>query len=169
VSADPGLRVGLGCDVHPFAAGRPLVLGGVTVPHAAGLAGHSDADVLLHAICDALLGAAALGDIGRHFPDRDPAYRGISSLELLRRTAALLAAAGWRPFQVDACLLAEAPRIAPYADAMRATIAAALGIPPANVGLKATTTEGLGYVGRGEGIAAQAVCLIVREQGSASP
>jgi len=164
VTADPGLRVGLGFDVHPFAPGRPLVLGGVPIPHEAGLAGHSDADVLLHAVCDALLGAAALGDIGRHFPDRDPAYGGIASLELLRRTAALLAAAGWQPFQVDTCVLAEAPRVAPHAEAMRAAIAAALGIPVANVGLKATTTEGLGFVGRGEGIAAQAVCVIVRAQ-----
>lgn len=169
MSADPGFRVGMGFDVHPFALGRPLVLGGVTVPHEAGLAGHSDADVLLHAVCDALLGAAALGDIGRHFPDSDPAYRGISSVELLRRTAALLGAAGWRPFQVNACLLAEAPRIAPHSEAMRNAIATALGIPVANVGLTATTTEGLGFLGRREGIAAQAVCLIVREEGSASP
>jgi 2-C-methyl-D-erythritol 2,4-cyclodiphosphate synthase len=169
VIADPGLRVGLGFDVHPFAPGRPLVLGGVPIPHEAGLAGHSDADVLLHAVCDALLGAAALGDIGAHFPDRDPAFRGISSLELLRRTAALLAAAGWRPFQVNACLLAEVPRIAPHADAMRGAIAAALGIPTANVGLTATTTEGLGFVGRREGIAAQAVCLIVRDGCGAAP
>jgi 2-C-methyl-D-erythritol 2,4-cyclodiphosphate synthase len=169
VTADPGLRVGMGFDVHPFAPGRPLVLGGVTIPHEAGLAGHSDADVLLHAVCDALLGAAALGDIGRHFPDRDPAYRGISSLELLRRVAALLAADGWSPFQVNACLLAEAPRIAPHAEAMRAAIAAALGIPVSNVGLTATTTEGLGFVGRREGIAAQAVCLIVRGRNGGAP
>ncbi|HWR97938.1 MAG TPA: 2-C-methyl-D-erythritol 2,4-cyclodiphosphate synthase [Candidatus Methanoperedens sp.] len=169
MSADPGLRVGLGFDVHPFTPGRPLVLGGVVIPHEAGLAGHSDADVLLHAVCDALLGAAALGDIGQHFPDSDPSYRGIASVELLRRTAALLAAAGWRPLQVDACLLAEAPRIAPHAEAMRAAIAAALGIPAANVGLKATTTEGLGSVGRREGIAAQAVCLLVRAEAGAAP
>jgi 2-C-methyl-D-erythritol 2,4-cyclodiphosphate synthase len=169
VSADPGLRVGMGFDVHPFVDGRPLVLGGVTIPHEAGLAGHSDADVLLHAVCDALLGAAALGDIGKHFPDSDPAYRGISSVELLRRTLAVLLAAGWRPFQVDACVLAEAPRIAPHAATMRAVIAEALGIPVGNVGLKATTTEGLGYVGRREGIAAQAVCLIVRTEAAAAP
>ncbi|HEY6000789.1 MAG TPA: 2-C-methyl-D-erythritol 2,4-cyclodiphosphate synthase [bacterium] len=162
MSADPGLRVGLGFDVHPFADGRRLVLGGVEIPHVAGLAGHSDADVLLHAVCDALLGAAALGDIGLHFPDSDPAYRGISSMELLRRTAALVAGAGWKPLQVDAVVLAEAPRIAPHAAAMRAGIAATLGIPAANVGLKATTVEGLGFVGRREGIAAQAVCLLVR-------
>jgi 2-C-methyl-D-erythritol 2,4-cyclodiphosphate synthase len=169
VIADPGIRVGMGFDVHPFALGRPLVLGGVTVPHDAGLAGHSDADVLLHAVCDAFLGAAALGDIGRHFPDSDPAYRGISSLELLRRTAVLLAAAGWLPFQVNACLLAEAPRIAPHVEAMRIAIATALAIPAANVGLAATTTEGLGFLGRREGIAAQAVCLIVRRQDATSP
>jgi 2-C-methyl-D-erythritol 2,4-cyclodiphosphate synthase len=162
VSADPGLRVGTGFDVHPFAAGRALVIGGVTIVHDRGLAGHSDADVLSHAICDALLGAAALGDIGRHFPDSDPAFRGISSLELLRRTAAILAAAGWSPLQVDACVLAEAPRIAPHEPAMREAIAAALGIPVGNVGIKATTTEGLGFIGRREGIASHAVCLIVR-------
>lgn len=162
MSLDPGLRVGTGFDVHPFARDRVLVIGGVAIPHELGLAGHSDADVLSHAICDALLGAAALGDIGRHFPDRDPAFRGISSLELLRRTAAILAAAGWSPLQVDSCVLAEVPRIAPHATAMRAAIAAALGIPSENVGIKATTTEGLGFVGRREGIAAQAVCLIVK-------
>jgi len=161
-AADPGIRVGVGWDVHPFAAGRPLVLGGVTVPHPRGLAGHSDADVLLHAICDALLGAAALGDIGTHFPDTDPALRGIASVELLRRTARLLAGAGWSPLQVDACVLAEEPRLAPHCPAMRAAIAAALAIAVERVGLKATTTEGLGFVGRREGIAAQAVCLIVR-------
>ena len=162
MTADPGFRVGLGLDVHPFAEDRTLVIGGVAIPHERGLAGHSDADVLVHAICDALLGAAALGDIGRHFPDRDPAFRGISSLELLRRTVAILAAAGWSPLQVDSCVLAEAPRIAPHAAAMREAIADALGIPAGNVGVKATTTEGLGFVGRREGIAAHAVCLIVR-------
>ena len=161
-SRDPGLRVGTGFDVHPFAHGRALVIGGVTIPHERGLAGHSDADVLSHAICDALLGAAALGDIGRHFPDRDPTFQGISSLELLRRSVALLAAAGWSPLQIDTTILAEAPLIAPHEPAMRGAIAAALGIPEANVGIKATTTEGLGFVGRREGIAAQAVCLIVR-------
>jgi len=166
VSRDPGLRVGTGFDVHPFAEGRDLFIGGVAIPHGRGLAGHSDADVLSHAICDALLGAAALGDIGRHFPDRDPAFRGISSLELLRRTVALIAAAGWTPLQVDSCVLAEAPRIAPHEAAMRAAIAGALGVPAANVGITATTTEGLGFVGRREGIAAQAVCLIVRAAGA---
>lgn len=162
MTADPGFRVGIGIDVHPFAPARPLVIGGVVIPHERGLAGHSDADVLLHAVCDALLGAAALGDIGRHFPDTDESLRGISSLELLARTVALLARAGWRPFQVDACLLAEAPRLAPHYPAMRRSIAGALGIPEGNVGLKATTTEGLGFTGRREGVAAQAVCLILR-------
>ena len=162
MSRDPGLRVGTGFDVHPFADGRDLVIGGVAIPHERGLAGHSDADVLTHAICDALFGAAALGDLGRHFPDSDPAFRGISSLELLRHTVAILAAAGWCPLQVDSCVLAEAPRIAPHEAAMREAIGAALGIPAENVGIKATTTEGLGFVGRREGIAAQAVCLIVR-------
>jgi len=162
MSAGFGLRVGTGFDVHPFADGRDLVIGGVTIPHERGLAGHSDADVLAHAVCDALLGAAALGDIGRHFPDRDPAFRGISSLELLRRTVALLAAAGWKPLQVDTCLLAEVPRIAPHEPSMRRALAAALAIPEDCVGIKATTTEGLGFVGRREGIAAHAVCLILR-------
>jgi len=166
VSRDPGLRVGTGFDVHPFTDGRALIIGGVIIPHERGLAGHSDADVLSHAICDALLGAAALGDIGRHFPDRDPAFRGISSLELLRRTVAILAAAGWSPLQVDTCILAEAPHIAPHEPAMRSAIAAALDIPAGNVGIKATTTEGLGFVGRREGIAVQAVCLIVRAAGT---
>jgi len=166
MSRDPGLRVGTGFDVHPFAHGRALVIGGVTIPHERGLAGHSDADVLSHAICDALLGAAALGDIGRHFPDRDPVFRGISSLELLRRTVAMLAAAGWSPLQVDTTILAEDPRISPHEPAMRAAIAAALGIPEGNVGIKATTTEGLGFVGRREGIAAQAICLLVRAAGA---
>lgn len=165
MSAGIGLRVGTGFDVHAFADGRDLVIGGVTIPHERGLAGHSDADVLVHAVCDALLGAAALGDIGRHFPDRDPAFKGISSLELLRRTVAILAAAGWRPLQVDTCLLAEAPRIAPHEPAMRAAIAAAIALPESDVGIKATTFEGLGFVGRREGIAAHAVCLILRAGG----
>lgn len=166
MSRDPGLRVGTGFDVHPFADGRALVIGGVTIPHERGLAGHSDADVLSHAICDALLGAAALGDIGRHFPDRDPAFRGISSLELLRRTVVILAAAGWAPLQVDSTVLAEAPHLAPHEPAMRERLAEALGISRDCVGIKATTTEGLGFVGRREGIAAQAVCLVVKTSGA---
>ena len=159
------VHVGIGYDVHQLVAGRKLVLGGVEIPHPKGLDGHSDADALMHAICDALLGAAALGDIGRHFPDSDPAFRGISSLELLRRTVAALADAGFRPLQVDACVIAEEPKIAPHYPAMRRAIAGALGVPEGNVGVKATTTEGLGFTGRREGIAAQAVCLIVRARG----
>lgn len=162
MTADPGFRVGIGIDAHAFVPGRPLVLGGEHIPHELGLAGHSDADVLLHAICDALLGAAALGDIGQHFPDTDPAFAGISSLELLCRVIKLLGKAGYGVFQVDGCIIAAAPRLAPHYAAMRRTIARALGVDASRVGLKATTTEGLGFTGRREGIAAQAVCLIVR-------
>lgn len=157
------LRIGHGFDVHAFATGRRLILGGVDIPHERGLAGHSDADVLLHAICDALLGAAGLGDIGRHFPDTDPRYKGIDSRELLRHVAGLLAGMGWRVGNLDATLIAEAPRMAPHIPAMRAHIAADLGIGDTAVNIKATTTERLGFTGRGEGIAAEAVCLI--EQG----
>jgi 2-C-methyl-D-erythritol 2,4-cyclodiphosphate synthase len=167
--SDPGFRIGTGFDVHPFLAGRPLILGGERIPFPQGLAGHSDADVLLHAICDALLGAAALGDIGCHFPDTDPAFREISSLELLRRTTELLAAAGFGVLQVDATLLAEAPKISSHYPAMRRNIALALGIDVEGVSLKATTTEGLGFVGRREGIAAQAVCLIARDPAGGRP
>jgi 2-C-methyl-D-erythritol 2,4-cyclodiphosphate synthase len=168
MTADPGFRVGTGFDVHPLVAGRPLVLGGQVIPHDRGLAGHSDADVLLHALCDALLGAAGLGDIGQHFPDTDPAFRGISSLELLRRVAALLAGAGYGVVQVDTCIIAEAPKVSPHYPAMRSAIAGALGIDAGRVGVKATTTEGLGFTGRREGIAAQAVCLIaLRERAGA--
>lgn len=154
------LRVGLGIDFHRFARGRKLVLGGVEIPYNLGLAGHSDADVLLHAICDALLGAAALGDIGVHFPVRDPAYAGISSLELLRRTVALLAEAGYAPLQVDAVVVAERPFLAPHVPTMRERIALTLGIGVGSVSVKATTPEGMGALGRGEGIGAWAVALI---------
>lgn len=153
-------RVGLGIDFHRFERGRPLFLGGVEIPHERGLAGHSDADVLLHAICDALLGAAALGDIGGHFPVGDPAYAGISSLELLRRTVALLAGAGYRPQQVDAVVVAERPVLAPHVPRMRERIASALGVEGSSVSVKATTPEGMGALGRGEGIGAWAVALI---------
>lgn len=156
----PLFRVGVGCDVHRFQAGRRLVLGGVEIPHERGLAGHSDADVLTHAICDALLGAAALGDIGRHFPDSDEAYRDADSRELLARVAALLGEAGMAPWNVDAVVVAERPRLAPYVPAMREALSAALGVSPDAVGVKATTSEGLGFAGREEGIAAQAVCAI---------
>jgi 2-C-methyl-D-erythritol 2,4-cyclodiphosphate synthase len=153
-------RIGQGFDVHRLVAGRRLVIGGVEIPHERGLEGHSDADVLLHAICDALLGAAALGDIGRHFPDTDTDYKGIDSRELLRRVAAQLRSRGLRVVNVDATIIAEAPRMAPHVPAMVANIAADLAVGRDCVNVKATTTEGLGFTGRGEGIAAQAVCLV---------
>ncbi len=156
------MRVGQGFDVHAFAAGRRLVIGGVEIPHERGLLGHSDADVLLHALCDALLGAAALGDIGRHFPDSDARYRGADSRVLLRHVAALVRAEGHVIVNVDATIIAQAPRLAPYIPAMVEAIAADLGIATGAVNVKATTTEQLGFTGRGEGIAAQAVCLLER-------
>lgn len=152
------MRIGYGFDVHPLVAGRRLVLGGVAVPHEMGLAGHSDADVLLHALCDALLGAAALGDIGRHFPDTDPRYAGADSRALLRAVRAMLGTR--RVVNVDATIVAQAPRLAPHLAAMIANIASDLDLPTSAVNVKATTTEGLGYAGRGEGIAAHAVVLI---------
>jgi 2-C-methyl-D-erythritol 2,4-cyclodiphosphate synthase len=155
------MRIGHGFDVHAFAEGRRLIIGGVDIPHVLGLAGHSDADVLLHAICDALLGAAGLGDIGRHFPDSDSRYKGIDSRELLRHVRGLLAERGWRVGNVDATLIAQAPRMAPHIPAMQARIADDLGVAAEAVNVKATTTERLGFTGRGEGIAAEAVCLIV--------
>jgi 2-C-methyl-D-erythritol 2,4-cyclodiphosphate synthase len=154
------LRIGQGFDVHQLVAGRRLVIGGVEIAHDKGLLGHSDADVLLHAVSDALLGAAALGDIGRHFPDSDPRYKGIDSRELLRRVAGLVREAGFVPVNVDATIIAEAPRMAPHVPAMVANIAADLGIDEGCVNVKATTTEKLGFTGRGEGIAAQAACLL---------
>ncbi|MCP5277224.1 MAG: 2-C-methyl-D-erythritol 2,4-cyclodiphosphate synthase [Thiobacillus sp.] len=154
------MRIGHGFDVHAFAEGRRLIIGGVDIPHELGLLGHSDADVLLHAICDALLGAAGLGDIGRHFPDSDPRYKGIDSRELLRHVANLLEVAGWVTGNVDATIIAQAPRMAPHVPAMRAHIATDLGVSLEAVNVKATTTEKLGFTGRGEGIAAEAVCLI---------
>jgi len=155
------LRIGHGFDVHAFAEGRRLVIGGVDIPHERGLLGHSDADVLIHAICDALLGAAGLGDIGRHFPDSDARYQGIDSRELLRHVAGLLDARGWRVGNVDATLIAQAPRMAPHIPAMRERLAADLGIAVEALNLKATTTEKLGFTGRQEGIAAEAVCLLL--------
>ena len=156
------IRVGHGFDVHAFAENRRLILGGVDIPHALGLAGHSDADVLLHAICDALLGAAGLGDIGRHFPDTDAAFAGIDSRILLRRVAEQLRERAWQVGNVDATLIAQAPKMAPHIARMTAHIADDLGVPLDRVNVKATTTEKLGFTGRGEGIAAEAVCLIVR-------
>lgn len=154
------MRVGQGFDVHALAAGRKLVIGGVQIPHDKGLEGHSDADVLLHAICDALLGAAALGDIGKHFPDTDERYRGADSRGLLRAVAAEVKKAGYRVVNVDATILAQAPRMAPHIPEMVTNIAADLGLPEGAVNVKATTTERLGFIGRGEGIAAQAIALL---------
>jgi 2-C-methyl-D-erythritol 2,4-cyclodiphosphate synthase len=154
------MRVGQGFDVHALVAGRRLVIGGVEIPFERGLAGHSDADVLLHAITDALLGAAALGDIGRHFPDTDPRYRGADSRVLLRQTVRLLAERGHGIVNIDSSVIAEAPRLAPYIPAMVENIAADLGIPATAVSVKAKTCEGMGFVGRGEGIVAQAIALV---------
>jgi 2-C-methyl-D-erythritol 2,4-cyclodiphosphate synthase len=154
------MRVGQGFDVHALVAGRRLIIGGVAIPYEKGLAGHSDADVLLHAICDALLGAAALGDIGRHFPDTDPAYKGADSRMLLRTVAEKLRVKNLKIVNIDATVLAQAPRMAPHVAQMIENIAADLGIAPGAVSIKATTTEHLGFVGRGEGIAAQAIALI---------
>ncbi len=157
------MRVGIGFDVHRLVEGRPLVLGGVTIPFEQGLLGHSDADVLTHAIMDALLGAAALGDLGQHFPDTDPAYAGADSLALLREVVRKVKDQGYRVANVDSVVAAERPRLVAHLPAMRERLAAALGCSPEAVSVKATTTEGLGFTGRGEGIAAQAVCLIVME------
>jgi 2-C-methyl-D-erythritol 2,4-cyclodiphosphate synthase len=155
-------RIGHGFDVHAFAAGRRLIIGGVDIPHEYGLLGHSDADVLLHAICDALLGAAGLGDIGKHFPDSDPQYKGIDSRKLLRDVGELLKRQGWNTGNIDATIIAQAPRMAPHIQAMREHIAEDLNVAVEQVNVKATTTEELGFTGRGEGIAAEAVCLIAR-------
>ncbi len=157
------MRVGLGYDVHAFAPGRPLVLGGVTVPYAEGLMGHSDADVLVHALMDAIVGALREGDIGHLFPDSDPAFENISSIELLRRVAHLMADRGFSLADADTVLVLEQPKVSPYREAMRRTIADALGVDVEHVGVKATTTEGLGFEGRGEGVAAQAVVILVRD------
>ncbi len=156
------IRVGLGWDVHALVPGRPLVLGGVPIDSPVGLLGHSDADVLLHAITDALLGAAALGDIGRLFPDCDAAWRGADSLELLRTAAARVHAAGWTVANVDAVVIARRPKIAPHVPRMQARIAPVLAVAEAAVGIKGKTSEHLGFTGRGEGIAAQAVALLTR-------
>lgn len=154
------MKIGIGYDVHALVAGRPLVVGGVNVPHARGLDGHSDADVLLHAICDALLGALALGDIGRHFPDSDPRWRGADSRALLRHVMSLVRARGYGVGNLDATVIAQAPRLAPFVAAMRDNVAADLACDVACVSIKATTTERLGFEGREEGIAAQAVVLV---------
>lgn len=157
------LRVGQGFDVHALVEGRPLVLGGVTIPYAKGLAGHSDADALLHAITDAILGAAGLGDIGRHFPDSDAQFKGADSRVLLRHAMQRVREAGWRVVNVDASIITEAPKIAPHAAQMVANIAADLGIEAGAVNVKGKTNEKLGYLGRGEGIATQAVALLIKD------
>jgi len=156
------IRVGQGFDVHALVQGRPLIIGGVTIPHTHGLLGHSDADVLLHAVTDALLGAAGLGDIGRHFPDTDPQYEGADSRVLLRAAMAEVARRGWQVVNVDATVHAQAPKIGPHAPAMVANIAADLGIEPDCVNVKAKTNERLGYLGREEGINATVAVLIVK-------
>ena len=154
-------RTGTGYDVHRLALNRQLILGGVNIPHTTGLQGHSDADVLTHAIMDALLGAAGMGDIGQHFPDSDPAYKGASSLCLLAEVGKLLAQAGWQIENIDTTIIAQAPKLAPYRDEMKQNIAQALGIRPDVVNIKATTEEGLGFTGTEQGIATQAACLIM--------
>ena len=156
------LRIGLGYDVHAFAKGRPLILGGVQIEHPRGLLGHSDADVLAHALADAVLGALRVGDIGKLFPDTDPAYSGADSLVLLSRVGDLARASGWCIVDADCVLVLEQPKISPYRDAMRANLAAALNVDVDSVGVKATTTEQLGFEGREEGVAAQAVVLLER-------
>ena len=153
-------RIGQGYDVHALVSGRPLIIGGVTVPYERGLLGHSDADVLLHAVTDALFGAAGLGDIGRHFPDTDERFAGADSRVLLRECAARIKEAGFAIVNVDTTVIAQAPKLAPHIEAMRANIAEDLGLPPARVNVKAKTNEKLGYLGRGEGIEAQAAVLL---------
>lgn len=154
------MLVGFGYDVHRLVEGRPLVLGGVTIPFSKGLDGHSDADVLVHALMDALLGAAGLRDIGYHFPPTDPTFKGADSIRLLERVVELLAQEGYRPVNADITLLAERPKIGPHVDGMKERISGALGLPPRRLGIKATTNEGMGFVGEGQGMAAYAVALI---------
>ena len=156
------LRIGQGFDAHALVVGRKLIIGGVHVPYDKGLLGHSDGDVLLHAICDALIGAAGLGDIGRHFPDTDPQYKGADSRDLLRNVGKMLAGAGWQVVNVDSTVIAQAPKLAAHIPAMASFIAADLQVAPNCVNVKAKSTESLGFVGRGEGIAAEAVALIGR-------
>ncbi len=162
------MRVGMGYDVHKLTEGRKLIVGGVEIPYEKGLLGHSDADVLLHAVMDALLGAAALGDIGKHFPDTDPAYKGISSIKLLEHVGELLMENCFFIENIDATIIAQAPKMRPYIDAMRENIARALDISIEQVNVKATTEEGLGFTGSGEGISSQAVCLLTSPVGVGS-
>ncbi|HIE64661.1 MAG: 2-C-methyl-D-erythritol 2,4-cyclodiphosphate synthase [Nitrospira sp.] len=158
-------RIGIGYDVHPFEEGRRCILGGIDVPCSKGLKGHSDADVLLHAVCDALLGASGQGDIGVHFPDNDPRWKGISSLKFLEEVGHLLSEKGWSVVNVDAVIIAEHPKISPYAQGMKKNISRCLLIGEDQVNIKATTNEGMGFIGRGEGIAVQAVALIEESKG----
>ena len=158
------MRVGMGYDVHKLTEGRKLILGGVDIPWEKGLLGHSDADVLIHAVMDALLGAAALGDIGKHFPDTDPAYKGISSIKLLVHVAELLRKQEYAVGNIDATVIAQKPKMAPHIPQMRKNMADALGISESKLNIKATTEEGLGFTGRGEGIASQAICLLIEKQ-----
>ena len=158
------MRIGIGFDVHRLVKGRELFLGGVKIPHEEGLDGHSDADVLLHAIIDALLGALSLGDIGKHFPPSDPLYKGVSSLKLLDTVSVIIKGEGYRVGNIDSILIAEEPKISPYTKEMRTTIASTLGIDISQVSVKGTTTEGLGFTGRGEGIAAKAVVLLEKQK-----
>ena len=155
------MRVGMGYDVHKLTEDRDLILGGVNIPWEKGLLGHSDADVLIHAVMDALLGAAALGDIGKHFPDTDPAYKGISSVKLLVHVAELLKEKGYTIGNIDATIIAQKPKMAPHIPQMRKNMAEAMGIPESSLNIKATTEEGLGFTGRQEGISAQAICLLI--------
>ena len=157
---DPAYRIGMGYDVHPFAERRPLILGGLTIPYHQGLAGHSDADCLVHAICDALLGAISEGDLGRHFPDSDPRYKDVESLLLLKRVVEIVGRKGFRIANIDATIVAQAPQLAPYRPQMEDKIAQTVGVERGQVNVKATTTERLGFIGRGEGIAAYAVVLV---------
>lgn len=157
------MRIGLGYDAHRLVEGRRLILGGVEIPFERGLLGHSDADVLVHALMDAILGAMRAGDIGLHFPDTDPAYEGCRSIELLERVGLLMRDQGWRFVDADMVLILEKPRVAPFRDAMRQSMALALGVDIGSIGVKATTTEGLGATGRGEGVAASAVVLLERD------
>jgi len=163
------MRIGSGFDVHALVEGRPLILGGVTIPYPRGLDGHSDADALLHAVCDAILGALAMGDIGRHFPDTDPRWKGVDSRVLLRHVMGMASAAGWAIGNLDATVVAQAPKLAPHVPQMVANIASDLACDATEVSVKATTTERLGFAGRGEGIAVVATVLLVRRGGAANP
>ena len=154
------MRIGIGYDIHALAKGRDLVLGGVTIPYEKGLVGHSDADVLIHAICDALLGAAGKGDIGLHFPDHDPTYKDISSLKLLTATLEIIGNARYEIVNIDCTVFAQAPKLSPYREAMKTTVAKTIDFNPNRINIKATTTEGLGFIGEGKGIAAMCVALI---------